>query len=80
MYLGGLQMKNKNRELANRKFVQATILLENAHDVAIAGQSPKLSMKACARYAGELKILATKLQGIADSIETLSGRKSPKKT
>jgi len=55
-------------ELVRRLFVAATIILEDAHEFAIAGQSHKRRAEGYAACAGRLRNTARDLSAVADSV------------
>lgn len=65
-------MQKNNQEAARRAFVTAASILENAHEIAMAGQSARLDAKMCRRYARKLLKLSQKLQRTAEAIESLA--------
>ena len=65
-------MNEKDRKTAVLLFVRITELLEDAHEVAIAGQSPHLQPKPCVRYARKLQIMAGEIKDITEKIISLS--------
>jgi len=68
-------MKSEHQELARQSFVLASGLLEMAHEIAIAGQSPQLGTKTCISYARQLHKQAQELEAIAAFLEILAQQK-----
>ena len=66
-------MDRHNRELVNRLFAVATMLLEDAVVPAIAGQSPKLTPAAYAKHAHQLQNATTDIAAIVQAV-TAVGR------
>ena len=60
-------MDAHRRELARRIFVIATELLEDSHEVAIAGQSPRLNDRSCVQLACNLRQAGHDLTALADA-------------
>jgi len=60
-------MDAHRRELARRIFVIATELLEDAHESAIAGQSPRLNVRSCLQSAKNLRLAGHDLMVLADA-------------
>ncbi len=58
-------MDDDNRELVRRLFAAATVLIETAHEAAIAGQLEALT-------AGDFAATARRLQGAARDIAALA--------
>jgi len=76
-------MENHHRELARRLFVVATELIENAHETAVVGQSPKLTIPLCLDVARHLRGVADALGALAVTAETVArsaGRHGKTKT
>ena len=66
-------MDKDNRELVNRLFAVATMLLEDATEPAIAGQSPKLTSVAYAKHTCQLQSATTDIAAIVQAV-TAVGR------
>ena len=60
-------MDAHRRELARRIFVIATELLANTHEVAGAGQSPRLNVHSCLQLARNLRQNSHDLTVLADA-------------
>lgn len=60
-------LDSDTRELANRLFATATGILENAAEIAIAGQHPRLTSTGCTSCAEELKAAADDLTALANA-------------
>ncbi len=60
-------MEDDDREFLRRLFVAATELIENAHEVAVAGQSSTLAAPDCAATARRLQALARDLATLAEA-------------
>ena len=58
-------MNRAHCDLARETFVLATILLEEAHQIATAGQSHGISGDEISRYARELQQLAEELRAMS---------------
>jgi hypothetical protein len=65
-------MKSEHQELARQIFVFATSMLEDGHEVTMAGQSHRLTATDCARYTEELTRLAQELGTIAVFLQLLA--------
>ena len=61
-------MDRDQRDLVQRLFVTATIILEDAHQIAIAGQSHKRASKGYAACADRLRNSALDLRAVTDSV------------
>lgn len=61
-------MDAHRRELARRIFVIATEMLEDAHEAAIAGQSPQLSIRPCLQLAQDLREAGCDLMALAEAV------------
>ena len=61
-------MDRDQRELVQRLFAAATIILEDAHQIAIAGQSHKRAPKGYAACEDRLRNSALDLRAITDSV------------
>ena len=74
-----LAMEDDDRDLANRLFATATAMLEEAIEVAIAGQSPRLDSSEISDHGRRLQALARELQTIAEAaaITTVRAAKDP---
>ena len=70
--LEGARMDAQRRELARRLFVTATELFEDAHEIALAGQSPHLSVHACRKSAERLRAVACDLAALADVVSLMA--------
>ena len=66
-------MDKDNRELVNRLFAVATMLLEDAIVPAIAGQSPELTSAAHAKHVRQLQNATTDIAAIVQAV-TAVGR------
>lgn len=60
-------MDDDNRELANHLFATATAMLEDATEVAGAGQSPRLSASQLADHGRRLQAAARNIAVIAEA-------------
>ena len=60
-------MDENRRELARRIFAEATERLEEAHEVAISGQSPHLSGADSHSIAGRLRRIAQEILILAET-------------
>ncbi len=60
-------MDDDRRELANRLFAAVTAMLENAIEVAVAGQSPKLGPRQLANRAPRVGAVAREIAAIAEA-------------
>ncbi len=68
-------MDDDTRELLGRLFARATMTLEDAHEAAIPGQSPKVTVKAAGRCAEELKRTAHEVGVLAEAVLVVIGRR-----
>jgi hypothetical protein len=66
-------MGSHYRELAREIFVVATELLEDTHEVAVAGQSPKLNAPACKQLGHKLRKAAHDLAALANCAIVIAG-------
>lgn len=82
------RMDDKARDQIRRQFAEATALLEDAHEVAVEAQSPKVTARNAAQKSKELAKAARKLERLARGglrgwllgkvgLEFLLGRFSP---
>ncbi len=60
-------MEDDDRELPRRLFVAATELIENAHEIAMAGQSSTLAAPDYAATARRLQTAARRLATLAEA-------------
>lgn len=60
-------MEDDDRELLGRLFVAATVLIENAHEIAIAGQSSTLSASDYAATARRFQVASQDITALADA-------------
>ncbi len=60
-------MDDDYRELANRLFATATAMLEDAIEVAVAGQSPRLNSSRLADRGRQLQASAQDIAAIAEA-------------
>ena len=65
-------MNRTHHDMARETFVLATTLLEDAHQIATAGQSPGITGDEITRYAHELQQLAEELRTISDFLHCIS--------
>ena len=65
-------MNSTHRELARETFVLAATIVEAAHELSVAGQSPQLNGNECERYARELQQMAQELGTTAAFLHCLS--------
>jgi len=63
----GPTMDDDRRELANRLFAAVTAMLEDAIEVAVAGQSPKLDPRQLANRARRLYAAAQEIAAMAEA-------------
>jgi hypothetical protein len=68
-------MGDDNRELANRLFATATAMIEDAIELAVAGQSPRLNPSQLADFGRRLQIVARDIAVVVEAavIVTNSG-------
>ena len=66
-------MDRDQRKLVNHLFAEATGLCEDAHIIAVSGQSPKLTLPARRRRATQLRIMACRIRALADAVIALTG-------
>jgi hypothetical protein len=66
-------MDQDQRETANRLFVHATAALEDATEVAIAGQSARLSVRCCRMAAHRLQAVACDIADLAAAVLVVAG-------
>lgn len=64
---GEAAMNDQRKELVSRLFVIATELLEDAHEIAIGGQSPKLNARGCVQAVDRLRETAADLTTLANA-------------
>jgi hypothetical protein len=67
-------MKTHDRELARHLFVIATELLEDTHEVAVAGQSSSLTARKALKLAHRLRRTAHDLAAISGAIAVIADR------
>ena len=60
-------MDEENRDLANRLFATATAMLEDAVELAVAGQSPRLTSSQLADHGHRLRTAAQDIATIAEA-------------
>ncbi|MCI0740823.1 MAG: hypothetical protein L0Y72_17370 [Gemmataceae bacterium] len=67
-------MDDEYRELAHRLFAAATAMLEDALDLAVAGQSPRQSPSRLAKHGCRLRAAAHDLAVIAEAATIAANR------
>lgn len=67
-------MDDKARDQIRRLFAEATMLLEDAYEVTVSGQSSKITAQSVVRKSGELAKAARKLERLAGKIVRLAAR------
>jgi hypothetical protein len=73
-------MDQDRRETVNRLFAQATMILEDAIELAVAGQSPRLSAAKCRVTACKIQAVACDVADLAAAILVIAGEADqPKK-
>ncbi len=73
-------MDDDQRELANRLFAAVTAMLEDAIEVAVAGQSSKLGPRQLANRARRLQATVQEIAAIAEAakiVANLDGNRRP---
>ena len=60
-------MEDDRRELANQLFAMATAMLEDAVELAVAGQSPRLSPEQLEDHGRQLQVAAQDITIVADA-------------
>ena len=65
-------MDDDQRDLANHLFATATAMLEDAVEVAVAGQSAKLDATQLADHGRRLQAAARDIAGVADAAVIVS--------
>ncbi len=68
----GPVMDDDHRELAHRLFATATAMLEDATEVAVAGQSPKLGPRQLADRADQLHATTREIAVIAEAAKIVA--------
>lgn len=56
------------RELVCRMFVVATLIAAEAHEIAVAGQSPKRTAAGYRKYALRIRSAASDMTAVADAV------------
>ncbi len=78
-------MDDDCRELANRLFALATAMLEDATELAVAGQSPRLTSSQLANHGQRLQAAALEIAIVAEAAtivanQGINRRQSPRKS
>lgn len=68
----GREVPDDDRELANRLFAKATAMLEDAIELAVAGQSPRLDPSRLAEQARRLLAAAHNIAILAQAAEIIA--------
>lgn len=64
-------MDEDTRDLARQLFARATMILEQAHEASVLGQSPRLSVDRGKRQALELRKVAQEVKSLSEAIEVV---------
>lgn len=70
-------MDQDTRALARQLFARATIILEQAHEVSVVGQSPRLSVEIGLKQSSELRRIAREVAALGEAIEAVIGSRIP---
>ena len=65
-------MDDDDTELINRLFAAATAMLEDAMEIAVTGQSPRLDRKKFGALGARLGIAAREITTIAEAVTILA--------
>lgn len=65
-------MNRERRDLARRLFVVATEILEGAHEIVVAGQSPSLNTRRCLNAADSLRAIGGDLIAVASAVAAIA--------
>lgn len=71
-------MDREDKELIGRLFAAATVLIEDAHEIAVAGQSPKSGVKATVGAACALREAAQDAAILAQAALIIARRAGPR--
>lgn len=66
-------MDKDTRELARQLFAQATMILEDAHELAVEGQSARLTAQAADKYTKSLQQAGQNLVMLVEAIQVVIG-------
>lgn len=69
-----MRMDDKARDQIRRLFAEVTMLLEDAHEVAVAGQSSKITAKSAVRKSEALTVAVRKLERLVAEITQEAAR------
>lgn len=67
-----MRMDDKTRDQIQRLFAEATIVLEDAHEVAASGQSQKITERSAARKSEALIAAVRKLEKLVARVANLT--------
>tara|TARA_R110000868_G_scaffold29049_1_gene108010 strand:- start:307 stop:531 length:225 start_codon:yes stop_codon:yes gene_type:complete len=70
-------MDQDTRSLARQLFARATMILEQAHEVSVTGQSPRLTADGGTQQALELRRMAVEVASLGEAIEVVIGSRMP---
>lgn len=70
-------MDQDTRNLARQLFARATMILEQAHEVSVGGQSPRLTADRGKRQALELRRIAREVTTLGDAIDVVIDSRIP---
>lgn len=70
-------MDQDTRALARQLFARATIILEQAHEVSVVGQSPRLSVEGGLEQSSELRRIALEVAALGEAIDVVIGSRIP---
>lgn len=66
------EFDDDKRDLANHLFAEATAMLEDATEIAIAGQHPQLTATSCVARAHDLQKAARAISALAEAVLVLT--------
>lgn len=66
-------MDQDTRSLVRQLFARATMILEQAHEVSVTGQSPRLTVDLGEKQALELRRSAREIAALGEAIEAVIG-------
>lgn len=72
-------MDEDTRNLARQLFARATMILEQAHEASVLGQSPRLSHDRGRRQASELRKIAQDVMKLSEAIDVVMGSAMPRR-
>tara|TARA_R110002074_G_C12102226_1_gene625193 strand:- start:213 stop:437 length:225 start_codon:yes stop_codon:yes gene_type:complete len=70
-------MDQDTRSLARQLFARATMILEEAHEVSVTGQSPRLTVDGGTQQALELRRIAREVSALGEAIEAVISSRIP---